>query len=227
MSADDERGYTNSCTPGGSGADACELCGGEAGGRYLCERDAVKLAARLDDLPVLYAEVAECLVPRRSGWGEIVATRGAAGPRSPLDEDVLDRVNTVTAAEVVHLWRVDVQRERWPRHGPPPAADLNADARWLGMELEWITAHYPAAGELAREVRELEVAARSIVGDPVPRAQRLGTCVARGEDGAICGAVISRLPGQTRARCRWCGFTYESERDWLMLMAGPPQRETA
>ncbi|MFE0720223.1 hypothetical protein ACFW23_04625 [Streptomyces rochei] len=199
----------------------CEICGADTGGRYLCERHAVQLAARLADLPTLYAEVAECLVPRRSGPAEFVSA-APAGPRSPLDETVLDEVNTARAAEVIHLWRVDVQRVRWPHHGAPPPADLTAGCRWLAMELEWIVQHYPGTGDLAREVRELELQARSIVGDPAPRPQRLGTCVARDEDGAICGAVISRLPGQARVKCRWCGYAYETERDWLMLLHFQP-----
>lgn len=207
---------------------ACELCGDDAGTRYLCERDTVKLAERLADLPVLYTEVAECLVPRRYGWGEIVATKGAAGPRSPLDEDVLDTVNWGRAAEVMRLWRVDVQRERWPQHSPPPPpADLAADCRWLGMELEWIAANYPAAGELAREVRGLELQARSIVGDPAPRPQRLGTCVAVDGEGVVCGAVIKRLPGQTRVKCQWCGYTYETGQDWLRLQYFQPGEDAA
>ncbi|MFJ8081989.1 hypothetical protein ACIQ6Y_15395 [Streptomyces sp. NPDC096205] len=208
----------------------CELCGGEAGGRYLCERDTILLARRLDELPVLYAEVGECLVPRRSGWGEIVATRGAAGPRAPLDEDVIDNVNATRAAEVVHLWRVDVQRVRWPQHGAPTPAGLGADCRWLAMELAWIAEQYPGAGDLAREVRELEGQARTIVGDPAPRPQRLGTCVAVDGEGVICGAVISRVPGQTRVQCRWCSYVYESERDWLLLshfQAKPSQSQAS
>ncbi|MEV7240434.1 hypothetical protein AB0N92_04110 [Streptomyces sp. NPDC093248] len=195
----------------------CELCGEVTAGRYLCERHTVRLAKQLADLPTLYVEVGECLVPRRSGWGDIVATKAAAGPRSPLDEDVLDTVNVARAAEVAHLWRVDVQRERWPRHAAPPPAGLSADCRWLGMELEWIVVHYPAAGELAREVAELETQARSIVGDPAPRPQRLGTCVAVTGEGVVCGAVIKRLPGQTRVRCQWCGYVYETGADWLLL----------
>lgn len=202
---------------------ACELCQKETGGRYLCERHAVALAKRLADLPTLYDEVAECLVPRGHGWGEIVSTRGAAGPRSPLDEDVLDNVNAARAAEVVHLWRVDVQRVRWPRHGAPPSGQLAADCRWLGMELEWIVDHYPGTGDLAREVGELEKAARTIVGDPLPRPQRLGTCVAVDGEGVVCGAVITRLPGQTRVQCRWCSYVYDSERDWLLLQHFQPQ----
>ncbi|WP_306186940.1 hypothetical protein [Streptomyces sp. MK5] len=202
----------------------CEVCGDEAGGRYLCERHTTALAKRLAELPILYAEVGECLVPRRSGPVEFVSSGAAAGPRSPIDEDVLDTVNWARAAEVMRLWRVDVQRERWPQHAPPPPpADLAADCRWLAMELEWIVQHYPGAGDLAREVRELELSARSIVGDPAPRPQRFGTCVARAADGAICGAVISRLPGQSRVKCRWCGYVYEAERDWLLFQHFQPK----
>ncbi|GGV86816.1 hypothetical protein GCM10010294_67930 [Streptomyces griseoloalbus] len=203
----------------------CELCGEETRSRYLCERHTVQLAKRLDDLPTLYAEVGECLVPRRSGPAEFVST-APAGPRSPLDEDVLDTVNMARAAEVLQLWRVDVQRERWPQHTPPPPAALDANCRWLAMELEWIVDHYPGAGDMAREVGELEAQARTIVGDPAPRPQRLGTCVAADSDGVICGAVISRLPGQSRVTCRWCGYSYESEQDWLLLLHFQP-REAA
>ncbi|WP_069885257.1 hypothetical protein [Streptomyces luteocolor] len=199
----------------------CELCGNAASG-YLCHRHGEQLAARLQELPALYTEVGECLVPRRSGWGEIVATKSAAGPRSPLDEDLLDTVTWNRAAEVTHLWRVDVQRVRWPHHGAPPPADLTADCRWLVMELDWIIANYPAAGDLAREVGELESAARSVVGDPAPRRQRLGTCVAMAESG-VCGAVISRLPGETRLVCRWCGCVYEGARSLLVLSHFQPE----
>ncbi|MFE5217493.1 MULTISPECIES: hypothetical protein [unclassified Streptomyces] len=196
---------------------ACELCGEAAAGRYLCERHAVRLARQLDELPTLYSEVGECLVPRRAGGGDIVATKSAAGPRSPLNEDVLDTVNWGRAAEVVHLWRVDVQRERWPQHGAPAPAPFAADCRWLAMELEWIADYYPAAGEMAREVGELETMARSVVGDPAPRRQRLGTCVAVSAEGVVCGAVISRLPGQTRVQCQWCQYVYETGLDWIRL----------
>jgi hypothetical protein len=201
----------------------CGLCGEDAAGRYLCERHTVKLAKRLDELPALYSEVAECLVPRRSGWGEIIATKAAAGPRSPIDEDVLDTVNWVRASEVTHLWRVDVQRVRWPRHGAPPPAGLDADCRWLAMELDWIVGNYPAAGDFASEVGELSRSARSIVGDPEPRPQRLGLCVAVTDaEGTVCGAVLTRLPGGP-VQCRWCGTAYRSEQDLLRLWHYQPR----
>ncbi|GGV13774.1 hypothetical protein [Streptomyces spectabilis] len=203
--------------------NACGLCERPSEHSYLCPGCARGLAESLDQLPVLHDELVECLVPRRYGFGDIVATRGAAGPRSPLDEDVLDEMNSGHMAAVVHLWRVDVQRVRWPSHGEPPPAGLAADCRWLAMELNWIAAEYVAAGDLAREVSDLERDARSIVGDPAPRPQRLGTCVAVDTGGVVCGAVIKRMPGQTRLRCRWCGYTYETAQDWMRLQHFQPE----
>ncbi|MET8982111.1 hypothetical protein ABZX85_41665 [Streptomyces sp. NPDC004539] len=203
----------------------CGICDEETDGAYLCERDTLALAARLADLPALYDEVTECLVPRGHGWGDVVATKSAAGPRAPLNEDVIDTTNTVRAAELTHMWRVDVQRVRWPQHAAPLPAGLAADCRWLGMELEWIAGQYPGAGDFAREMRELEGQARSIVGDPVPRRQRIGLCVAVTDDqGTVCGAVLSRLPGEPLT-CRWCRTEYRTEQDLLLLKHYQPQPE--
>ncbi|MEU5091698.1 hypothetical protein [Streptomyces sp. NPDC021356] len=193
----------------------CDLCNRASSG-YLCNRHRDQLAARLQELPALFCEVGECLVPRRSGWGDIVATKSAAGPRSPVNEDVLDTVNWARATEVIHSWRTDIRRLRWPHRGAPPPARLDADCRWLAQELDWIVAQYPAAGDLAREVAELNSQVRSIVGDPEPRRQRIGYCVALVGEGVVCGAVISRLPGETRLTCQWCGSVYGPE-DYLML----------
>jgi hypothetical protein len=196
--------------------NACTLCEDETGEAYLCERDTHALAGRLARLPELYAELAVHLVPRCTGPAEIV-TAAAAGPRSPLNEDVFDLVHGRHMVTVMESWREDVQRVRWPQHSPPPPTGLAAACRWLGMELDWIANHYPAVGDLAREVRSLEGQVRTIVGDPPPRPQRLGLCVAvTDEQGTVCGAVLSRLPGGP-VRCRWCGTDYRTETELLLL----------
>ncbi|MFJ9427574.1 hypothetical protein [Streptomyces sp. NPDC101249] len=195
---------------------ACELCGNATSG-YLCGRHRDDLVRRLSELPALYREVAECLVPRRAAFMDIIPTRSAPGPRAPINEDVLDTVNWGRATEVLRLWRTDVRRSRWPHRGAPPASTLEEDCSWLVGQMDWIVAAYPAAGDLAREVWDLNTQARNVVGDPEPRPQRLGTCMARGVDGTICGAVISRMPGQTRVQCKWCSYSYETERDWALL----------
>ncbi|MFI8531770.1 hypothetical protein ACIGMX_16210 [Streptomyces aquilus] len=197
----------------------CTLCGTNTGTAYLCQWDTASLAKRLAELPILYAEMAECLVPRRTGWGDIIATHGAAGPSSPLNEDALDQLSSGHAAAVVHSWRVDVQRERWPQHAAPPPGGLAADSRWLAMEVDWIAAHYKAAGELAREIRALEAQARALVGDPVPKRKLIGQCIAVvGDEGKVCGADITHAAGESRLKCRTCHTVYEGQTDLLLLL---------
>ncbi|MFE1926509.1 hypothetical protein ACFW91_28610 [Streptomyces asoensis] len=199
----------------------CTLCEAEAGEAYLCERDTTALAGRLARLPALAAELPAHLVPAARGLTEAV-TSHPAGSRPPINLDVIDLVGTGHMAALIRSWRVDVQRVRWPQHTPPALAGLVADCRWLGMELDWIAARYPAAGDLAREVRDLERDARSIVGDPVPVPQRIGLCVAVTDDkGTVCGAVLSHLPGET-VRCRWCRTEYRTEQDLLLLLHHQP-----
>ncbi|MFF8458545.1 hypothetical protein ACF06T_28905 [Streptomyces albidoflavus] len=193
----------------------CDLCNCATSG-YLCTRHGEELAARLRALPALYAEVGEFLVPRRSGWGDIVATKAPAGPRSPINEDVLDTVTWARATAAIHARRAEVRRLRWPHRGSAPLPNLAADCQWLAQEVDWVMAQYPAAGDLAREVAELTSQARSIVGDPEPRRQRLGYCVALVGGEEVCGAVITRLPDETRLTCRWCGTTYGPQ-DYLTL----------
>jgi hypothetical protein len=184
-------------------ARACGLCEGDADGRYLCERDVVALARRLGVLPDLDAELTMHLVPARTGPAELVTAR-TAGPRSPINEAVFDEIRDNRVGEVVHSWRVDVQRERWPQHAAPPRGGLAADCRWLAMELEWIASSYPAAGELAREVRELE-AQRGRSSGTRCRAAGGSGCASRPTDvrGGVRGGR-SRLPGETVLVCRWC-----------------------
>lgn len=203
--------------------NTCGLCGTDTGTSHLCKRDAVRLAERLADLPTLYDELVQCLVPRSHGWGEIIATKAAAGPRSPLNEAVLDEMTSGAMAAVVHSWRVDVQRVRWPQHSAPPPDGLAADCRWLAMELDWIAAHYPAAGDLAREVRALEAQARAVAGDPVPRRKVVGQCVAVIDDqGTVCGADITHRAGESRLVCRMCRCVYEGQNDLLLLLHYQP-----
>ncbi|MER7967763.1 hypothetical protein ABTX35_01900 [Streptomyces sp. NPDC096080] len=201
----------------------CDLCGDEAGDRYLCERDTVILARHLGELPQLHDELVTHLVPSGGGLGAPVTGRGA-GPRSPIDEGVLDFIQTARTTEVVHARRVDVQRVRWPQHSAPPPSGLPADCRWLAMELGWIAAEYPAAGEMAREVHALRRELLSLGVEERPA--RAGLCVAVTDDqGTVCGAVLERLPGRT-LRCRWCGTQYRTEQD-LMLLAHYQPRASA
>lgn len=200
----------------------CELCGEETGGRYLCERHTVQLAKRLERLPKLYEALAGFLAPAVHGGGERISSGQAAGAL-PVNEAALDlRHNGMVL--ILEGWRADVQRARgW---GEPAVSGtiehrVMAAARWLGMTLEWIAAEYPGAGDLAREVREMEGAALSVVGAVPERGRRIGQCVAVDASGILCGATLYHRPGET-PRCSWCRTSYPPD-TWLMLKHHQPK----
>lgn len=196
---------------------SCGLCERELEHGYLCPGDTLALAERLDRMPHLYEALGGFLTPAARGGAERVS-RGHAAPPLPVDEAVLD-LRYGGIALVLESWRADVQRERgW---GPPAVEGaierrVMASARWIGMNIEWIAAAYPAAGDLAREVREMEWAVLSIVGALPERGRRIGQCVAVDTSGIVCGAVLRHRPGETSLACPWCTCVYEAQ-DFLTL----------
>ncbi|MEU8713595.1 hypothetical protein [Streptomyces sp. NPDC048663] len=199
----------------------CGQCGEATASGYLCHRHTVTLARRLALLPGLDSDLTAYLVPAAPRFGERVGGGGATS-RPPINLDVLDLLQANRAAQVMRSWRVDVQRERWPERSAPPPASLAADCRWIGMELEWIVADYPAAGDLAREVKELEAELRSL-GAELP-ADHVRVCIAVTDDqGTVCGAVLTWRPGQV-LRCRTCRTEYRSAQDLALLQHYQPTR---
>ncbi|MFJ1808521.1 MULTISPECIES: hypothetical protein [unclassified Streptomyces] len=203
---------------------ACGLCERALEGGYLCPGDTLALAERLERMPKLYAALAGFLTPAARGSGERVST-SRTDPGLPVDEAVLD-LRYGGIALVLEGWRSDVQRVRgWGEPAVTGGVERRvlAAARWLGMNLDWIAAAYPAAGDLAGEVREMEGAALSIVGALPERGRRIGQCVSIDTSGVICGAVIRHQPGQTRLVCDWCHCVYATEQDWLLLLHHQPK----
>jgi hypothetical protein len=193
----------------------------EAG--YLCEGDRIALAVRLDRLHRIHHALGAFLAPGAGPTGERVSS-SKTGSRMPVNEAVMDlRYGGMTS--VLEKWRADVQAFRgWGQ--PDTAGDMErrlfAAARWLGMELDWIAANYPAAGDLAREVRDIERAGLSIIGALPDRGRRIGSCVAAYTDGAICGATLWHRPDETTIVCPWCQCRYEPQ-DFLMLRSLQPE----
>ncbi|NUL03577.1 hypothetical protein HRW07_10085 [Streptomyces lunaelactis] len=208
-------------TPGRTGA-SCGLCERDLQDGYLCPGDTLALAERLERLPKLYVALGAFLAPAVRPAGERVSS-GQAEPPLPVNEAVLD-LRYGGIALVLEGWRSDVQDVRgWGQPAIEGGIERRvlAAARSLGMSLEWIASSYPAAGDLAREVREMEGAALSIVDpeDPRDRGTRLGNCPAQFEDGVICGAVLRHRRGEASITCRWCNTVYPPE-SWLALAAG-------
>ncbi|MFE5079940.1 hypothetical protein [Streptomyces mirabilis] len=201
---------------------SCGLCDRDIEDGYLCPGDTLGLAERLERMPKVYAALAGFLAPASAAPGERVS--GSGGSRLPVNEAVLD-LRYGGIALVLESWLSDVQDARgWGQPAVQGGVEerVRRAARSLGANLEWVASCYPAAGDLAREVREMEGAALSIVGAAPDRGRRIGQCVAVDLSGVVCGSTIRHLPGETVLVCAWCGYTYE-EREFLTLARLQPE----
>ncbi|MEU6490369.1 hypothetical protein ABZ890_08245 [Streptomyces sp. NPDC046984] len=196
---------------------SCGVCDRALEHGYLCPGDTLALAKRLDRLPALSGRLSASLAPTVRAPAERVST-GRFGPSSPVNDAALELWYGGMAC-VLERWRSDIQS--WKGWGEPAIEGgverrVLVATRWICMSLEWIAAEYPSAGDLAREVKELEGAASSILGEGEDRGRRIGQCVAIDPSGVICGAVLRHRTGETRIVCPWCTCVYGPD-DFLML----------
>ncbi|MEU2992921.1 hypothetical protein ABZ772_21690 [Streptomyces griseoincarnatus] len=200
----------------------CGLCERDLDAGYLCPRDALALGERLERLPTAYKALGAFLAPAGQAAGERVSS-GHAAPTMPVNEAVLD-LRYGGIALVVEGWLSAVQEARgW---GEPAIAGSVEDrvkraSRSLLANLEWISEEFPAAGDLAREIREMEGACLSIVGVAPDRGRRIGQCVAADASGVLCGATLYHRQGEP-LRCSWCQTPYPPD-TWLTLKHFQPE----
>jgi hypothetical protein len=201
---------------------SCGLCERELRGdqaeHHLCSRCARAAAERLERMPRLYDALAAFLQPsgRRPELGRTPRDEAPL----PLSEPVLSLRGPGGIVGVLEDWHTALWADLgWgePRRPSSIGARVGAAAAALGTNLLWIASSWPAAGDFARELRNLEAEVLSIV-DPPERTVRLGHCPAVYEDGVICGAVLRVPPGAADVHCRWCGATYPPGA-WLSLAA--------
>jgi hypothetical protein len=201
---------------------------------YLCPGCALATTERLGRMPRLWAALAAFLAPGSSGSAQYGRTALAEAPL-PVRENVLSLRAAGGIAGVLEDWRAAMQADRgWDTPAIPAAVERRVvvAARALSLNIEWIAATWPLAGEMATELRRLEDDVLTIVDpeDPAERRARRGTriglCVAQFEDSdpedpEICGAVLRAYPGDAVLTCRWCGTRYGPD-DYLMLKALQP-----
>ncbi|MFF3643413.1 hypothetical protein [Streptomyces sp. NPDC002564] len=194
----------------------CGLCERALEDGYLCPGCARGLAERLDRAPRWYDALAAFLQP--AATGPAVGTRTRVEAPLPLAEAPLTLRGPGGIVAVLEDWRDAMQADRgWgtPVRAGDTARRVRVAARALSINVEWIASSWPAAGDLAAEIRDLERAVRSIVApvDPADRLIRMGPCPTPLDgDGARCGAVLTRRPGEGTVSCRWCGTTWPPAR---------------
>jgi hypothetical protein len=183
----------------------CLLCERPLGDAYLCPACSADLADRLGQLPALYTALGSMLTPERSSGGG--RTAAAVEAPLPLRSDVADQRAEFAVLEV---WARALQDARRTPAVRPVTDDLGARVTAactaLAAEVPWISAAWPAAEDLAREVRDLHDDARTVVGtEDLPA--RMGPCptVVHGQP---CGAELLLPAGQQVVVCKFCGSTY-------------------
>ncbi|GGY29800.1 hypothetical protein GCM10010363_07840 [Streptomyces omiyaensis] len=189
----------------------CGMCETVAGTAQLCTSCTRALDKRLGRMPRLYAALAPFLTP--------TATREPGGTPAgrteaplPVVEHVLDLRGPGGIVGILEDWRAAMYRDR----GQTAPASTGAietriahAADTLRSNLPAIAAEWPAAGLLAREIRDLEQAVATITGAVNrPRGTRLGPCPAQHADGTLCGATLRLAPGARVITCPWCATTY-------------------
>jgi hypothetical protein len=207
-----------------TGCDLCEAP--EVEGYRLCSGCARATLVRLRRAPRLYRALA-MLLPPAARPPRLDAGRGSAGsaPPLPISVELLDLRGPGGMVGVLEDWHAALAADRgW---GVPVVRGsietrLNFAVRRLAASIEWIAASWPAAGDFAREIRDMEHGALSMISPPEP-GRRLGYC-ATAVDGVLCGSVVRLQPGETVAMCAWCQTPWGPDR-WMELRAAQGQVE--
>ena len=189
----------------------CGMCETPIEHGYLCPSDTRALADRLHRMPRLYTALAGFLAPAVRP-GDSGGRTGRAHAPLPVSETVLDLRGPGGLVGVLEDWWQALQRDRGfqpPRAYGGIEGRIRRAALALARNAPSIAMEWPAAGDLAREIHDVERSVASIVGAvDRPRGRRLGPCPAQHTDGTLCGATLRLQPGEQVVTCPWCTTTY-------------------
>ena len=198
----------------------CHLCQqAQETDAYLCRPCTEQAAQQLAAFPHLYRDLADELLPLGSNWPR---GNGGHGTRAhapmPLAEEPLVLRGPGGIVGVLEDWRTALHDDRgWTPPVAPAGIEprVRAAAEALTVNLPWIAAQWPVAGDFATEIRDLYRAVTSITAPAERPGVRIGYCPAV-YDGVLCGAVL-RLPhGTDTITCAWCRAEYP-QRLWAWL----------
>lgn len=202
------------------GSPTCPLCRRRADGPHIGCVD--QLDRDLAEIPRLYAALAGVLEPGATG-----APRVSGSHTPPLAASVAPLSLRGPGGLIATLatWETAIRTaRRLPRNGRAGrehqlAGDQACAVVVLGLRthLTWATDHYPAAAELADEVREIIRTCRTVLGD-LDTGMPIGRCPADLDTGRTCGRVLKAYPNATAITCDRCGTEW-TRPHWPLLGA--------
>ncbi|MGW6743756.1 hypothetical protein ACWGDX_24060 [Streptomyces sp. NPDC055025] len=195
----------------------CLLCERDTTAGQLCAGCRRATAVRLDRMPKLWSALAAFLPPGGRATTQYGRTRASEAPL-PVAEEPLSLRGPGGIVGTLESWRATLHADRgWaePVLCVGIGERVTAAAGALVLSMEWIATEWPAAGDMAQSVKELERAAMSVVDapDPAKRPVRIGPCPALVEGGKPCGALLRYFPGDPDVRCRWCQTSWPCTRE--------------
>lgn len=194
----------------------CLLCSAEIEGYQLCTPCTRATLIRLRRMPSLYAATLMLLPPASRPPGGGGGSRSAEAPM-PIPESVLTLRGPggivgiledwhAALAEDLEDWRGELTAGRRVVQGSIETRISFAVGK-LVANLEFIAATWPAAGEFARSIRDLERGVLSMISPPERESVRMGKCPAK-HAGVLCGAALKLPVGEKILRCAWCSQVY-------------------
>ncbi len=173
------------------------------------------MADALDELPSLYRQLADALLPSRRGDGPAVS--GTPGRGLP-GGDALDLRARGGIEGVVGGWAREIcERERWEI---PQCQSVQAAVDWacatLALNLGMICDEHPAVKEIADELRQITGQARRIVTGEKPPIRIPVACT--------CGHILRVSLDMDGIRCGRCQQQYGHAE---MLNLTPTRRAAA
>ncbi|MEU0847697.1 hypothetical protein ABZ387_06980 [Streptomyces flaveolus] len=176
----------------------CAVCDGPARTRVHpgCRQ---RIAEHLDELPKLYRQLGDALVPGRRGGDGRTGTRTAP---LPCNADALDLVARGGIEGVVGGWARDLcEQEHWDI---PAYQSVTAVVDWgcatLALNLGILCDEHPAIREIADELRQITGQARRLVtGEKPPR--KIGVACS-------CGYTLRVTLDTAGLKCPGCSTQY-------------------
>jgi hypothetical protein len=191
-----------------------------------CRRN---LALRVNDLPDLYARLADALERGTGGDGtgrsatkvhsqppcrvDVLSLRGPAA--DGYEDPYGDQTGTTFVGPLLDWsaeWAERLGADIDPPAGVTPA--VNWAASFLARHLDWACNEHPHLADFAQDVHTVESAARDALGEKPARAPSLGRCPASLPTGVRCGTRLKADPITKEAVvCPSCDARWE----WIDL----------
>jgi hypothetical protein len=189
--------------------------------KFICRPCADKTAARLAELPGLFARInTTAALVRGSRRGNGTPT-GSKVPPIPPNLAVLSLATVGGVAtrlrDIEDAWRTALGWTVAPWRGNPGQA-VPEHLRFLANNLLWATGSYESIGDDVEEIRRLHSDCTSALSpDPRPGRVKIGVCPIVLDDDSRCRTQLTASTATHKVQCGGCGSRWDDMGAWREL----------